>query len=97
MSILQVDLKIPGGMYVQLPLLVTTTFVGYVPSNASSALEMEEEARRRMGGKRRKEAKVGRAGYTSVAEGKWHFFGFCCLKNGMIIRVKINVVFTLSF
>ena len=27
-SILQVDLNIPGGIYVQLPVLVTTTFVG---------------------------------------------------------------------
>lgn len=37
-SILQVDLKIPGGIYTQEPLLRTTTFVGYVPSNPSSAL-----------------------------------------------------------
>ena len=28
MSILQVDMKMPGGMYVQSPSLVTTTFVG---------------------------------------------------------------------
>ena len=32
-------LNIPGGMYVQWPSLVTTTFVGYVPSNFSSALQ----------------------------------------------------------
>ena len=46
-SILQVDLNIPGGIYVQLPLLVTTTFVGYVPSNASSALNRTRTKRRR--------------------------------------------------
>lgn len=38
MSILHVDLKIPGGTYKQDPLLRTTTFVGYVPSKPSSAL-----------------------------------------------------------
>ena len=38
MSILQVLLKIPGGMYMQLPSLETTTFVWNVPSNFSSAL-----------------------------------------------------------
>ena len=39
MSILQVDLKMPGGTYKQLPLFFTTTFVWYVPSNFSSALK----------------------------------------------------------
>ena len=39
MSILQVDLKIPGGMYVHFPSWVTITLVGYVPSKASSALD----------------------------------------------------------
>lgn len=39
MSILHVDLKIPGGTYKHEPLLRTTTFVGYVPSNPSSALK----------------------------------------------------------
>jgi hypothetical protein len=38
-SILHVDLKIPGGTYKQDPLFRTTTFVGYVPSNPSSALK----------------------------------------------------------
>lgn len=38
MSILHVDLKIPGGTYKQEPLFLTTTLVGYVPSNPSSAL-----------------------------------------------------------
>lgn len=38
-SILQVLLKIPGGMYVQLPLFKTTILVWYVESNFSSALE----------------------------------------------------------
>lgn len=38
MSILHVDLKMPGGTYKQEPLLRTTTFVGYVPSKPSSAL-----------------------------------------------------------
>ena len=38
MSILQVDLKIPGGTDMQEPLLRTTTFVAYVPSKPSSAL-----------------------------------------------------------
>lgn len=42
MSILHVDMKIPGGIYVQLPELVTTTFVGYVPSKASLALKKEK-------------------------------------------------------
>lgn len=40
MSILQVLLNIPGGTYKHVPLLLTTTFVGYVPSNPSSALEI---------------------------------------------------------
>ena len=35
----KVTLNIPGGMYVQWPSFVTTTFVGYVPSNFSSALQ----------------------------------------------------------
>ena len=35
-----VTLNIPGGIYVQWPSLVTTTFVGYVPSNFSSALQI---------------------------------------------------------
>lgn len=39
MSILHVDLNIPGGTYKHEPLLRTTTFVGYVPSNPSSALQ----------------------------------------------------------
>lgn len=39
MSILHVDLKIPGGTYKHEPLFRTTTFVGYVPSNPSSALQ----------------------------------------------------------
>ena len=39
MSILHVDLKMPGGMYVHPPSFVTTTLVGYVPSKASSALK----------------------------------------------------------
>lgn len=39
MSILHVDLKIPGGTYKHEPLLRTTTLVGYVPSNPSSALK----------------------------------------------------------
>jgi hypothetical protein len=43
MSILQVDLKMPGGMYVHFPSLVTTTLVGYVPSKASSALILDNE------------------------------------------------------
>jgi hypothetical protein len=38
MSILHVDLKIPGGTYKHDPLFRTTTFVGYVPSKPSSAL-----------------------------------------------------------
>jgi hypothetical protein len=41
MSILQVDLNIPGGTYRHEPLFLTTTFVGYVPSKPSSALERE--------------------------------------------------------
>ena len=39
MSIKHVDLKMPGGMYVHDPVEVTTTLVGYVPSNASLALK----------------------------------------------------------
>ena len=39
MSILHVDMKMPGGIYVQRPSWVTTTFVGYVPSNDSLALQ----------------------------------------------------------
>lgn len=41
MSILQVDLKIPGGTYKHDPLLRTTTFVGKVPSKPSSALNFK--------------------------------------------------------
>ena len=41
MSILHVDLKIPGGTYKHDPLLRTTTLVGYVPSNPSSALKID--------------------------------------------------------
>ena len=41
MSIKQVDLKMPGGIYVHEPVEVTTTLVGYVPSNASLALQEE--------------------------------------------------------
>lgn len=41
MSILHVDLKIPGGTYKHEPLFRTTTFVGYVPSKPSSALWAE--------------------------------------------------------
>ena len=39
MSILQVDLNIPGGIYKQFPDDDTTTLVWYVPSNPSSALQ----------------------------------------------------------
>lgn len=46
MSILQVDLKIPGGTYKQEPLFLTTTFVGYVPSKPSSALEHKYKNKR---------------------------------------------------
>ena len=41
MSIKQVDLKMPGGIYVHEPVEGTTTLVGYVPSNASLALQEE--------------------------------------------------------
>ena len=41
MSIKQVDLKMPGGIYVHETVEVTTTLVGYVPSNASLALQEE--------------------------------------------------------
>lgn len=43
MSILHVDLKIPGGTYKHEPLFRTTTFVGYVPSKPSSALLEQEK------------------------------------------------------
>ena len=42
MSILQVLLKMPGGTYRHEPLFRTTTFVGYVLSNPSSALRKKE-------------------------------------------------------
>ena len=38
----QEDMKMPGGIYVQMPSLVTTTLVGYVASNASLALKMKK-------------------------------------------------------
>lgn len=38
MSISQVDLNMPGGMYLQRPELVTTTLVGKVESKLSLAL-----------------------------------------------------------
>ena len=42
MSISQVDLNIPGGMYLQRPELVTTTLVGKVESKLSLALYREK-------------------------------------------------------
>lgn len=47
MSILHVDLKIPGGTYKHDPLFRTTTFVGYVPSKPSSALWMRKKRKMR--------------------------------------------------